>query len=344
MNVDHFCACGKLLRLGPEHVGRVVACPACHHTFTVPENLEDLRSIRPRWNDGETYALAEEDEPPPAAVPVPQRKRPVLAEADATEEIEESQPRPEWRRRRRGRSGQHLAFRLLAVLANLLPLRWAYTTAGMLAVIGAMVVFFSFLELRLAAVSSSAPQKLTLAHLAAQGPGNNAWVIVTNFIPAENFVFVVRTHRFDPLRNDRNYARHRWEKIYVPLLPLTPRVREQQAQDPDFRPRARPGDIRVILSSGKIHSARDLDQLDRQTEIKGMVINEIQSLDSETRKLLEEEYPGTDFSRCYLLQEGRGPASALGMVLGILGGTLLTALGLLYALLLWLFATRGDTA
>src|SRR5262249_48703233 len=67
-------------------------------------------------------------------------------------------------------------------------------------------------------------------------------------------------------------------------------------------------------------------------ELQGLVTNEIESLGSEEQKLLNSSYPGTDFTKCVLFQEGREPAGS-GKVFGMVGGgAALMLLGIVFGL------------
>jgi hypothetical protein len=58
------------------------------------------------------------------------------------------------------------------------------------------------------------------------------------------------------------------------------------------------------------------------------VTNKIVSLGGQERTLLEQSYPGTDFSRCLIIQEGREPAGWTKLIIMVGGGSLATLIGL----------------
>ena len=73
----------------------------------------------------------------------------------------------------------------------------------------------------------------------------------------------------------------------------------------------------------------DLAVADRET-VQGMVVNEIESLDSEEKRILSESYPGIDFDRCTIFEHGRKP-KGMGMIAAYIGGGgLLALLGLFW--------------
>ena len=80
--------------------------------------------------------------------------------------------------------------------------------------------------------------------------------------------------------------------------------------------------------SFKLTDARnsgDVERLAAEDTLTGMVINEIDGLGSEERKLLESSYPGVDFKQVLIFEPGRKPMST-GAVYGMLGGGILLIL------------------
>jgi hypothetical protein len=65
-----------------------------------------------------------------------------------------------------------------------------------------------------------------------------------------------------------------------------------------------------------------------------LVTNRISSLEKEIRQLLEQNYPGTDFDACLIIQEGRKPYSRVGLFAQGAGSALalLAAIGLFVAI------------
>ena len=89
-----------------------------------------------------------------------------------------------------------------------------------------------------------------------------------------------------------------------------------------------PGNIRALIFTTNSNNERDLYQRCGQPRLRALVTNKIVSLGSKEKNLLEQTYPGTDFSRCLLIQEGREPASATKVLLLVGGGILMGVIGL----------------
>ena len=60
--------------------------------------------------------------------------------------------------------------------------------------------------------------------------------------------------------------------------------------------------------------------------MQGLVVNRIEELGSEEKDLLRQDYPGLDFNKCLILEEGRQP-SEFGAVFLMGGGGLALLLG-----------------
>ena len=162
-------------------------------------------------------------------------------------------------------------------------------------IIGGIALFvFGAFEWQLKMVAKETPQTIPAAQLAANGPGDNANVRVTNFyICAENFVY------------EEDEKTHDWSKVWVPLVPA--------GQSPDM------GNVRIIVQDKICRSEFDVAGMNGAPSINGLIVNRISSLGKEERNLLSETYPGTDFSTCYILDRDRQPMSSAG-VLGMMGG------------------------
>jgi hypothetical protein len=193
-----------------------------------------------------------------------------------------------------------------------------YRAVWVVLVLGVIAIGYSLVEMRLALGASEKPQRLTLAQLAANGPGDNAHVVLTDFALCDGYVCLVKVGRYERLTDGTDTKNRRWEGVFVPVVPLSPEVQQQQGRG------AAPANVRVLLLSYTVHGEADLDRLGAQPEVRGMVINSIKSLDGKTESLLREMYPGTDFSTCLIFQEKRKPTATMASLLLVLLGTCLT--------------------
>jgi hypothetical protein len=189
--------------------------------------------------------------------------------------------------------------------------------------VGAMLAWMGFEEFKLGRVASSEPQLITVAELESHGPGDNAHVELADFLLSEQaFVYESRE------------GSSTWTKIWIPALPLGGEhhqqllllVDNQGMFTTDDLPL--PKSIGVIVKSSKIKNEKQLETLAAADTLTGLIVNEIDSLGSEERRLLAQSYPGIDLGNVYILEHGRKPAGA-GKIFGFMGsGALLVLIGL----------------
>jgi hypothetical protein len=180
-----------------------------------------------------------------------------------------------------------------------------------LIIIGGVLLYFGYQEKRLAQVAKKAPQTIACADLAANGPGDNAHIVLTNYELAPNFVY------------EAEGKGNSWKRVFIPAVPkrgLLAVLRDEKIANP-----------KVIIESRKVRNEAELPNLAK--ELQGMVINEIESLSGEQKKLLAESYPGADLNHCWIIEHGRKPAGG-GFITGLLGGGIalvVAGIGLLLA-------------
>lgn len=167
-------------------------------------------------------------------------------------------------------------------------------------VIGCMLVFFGYQEMRLSRVAKETPQTIKCADLAAKGPGDNAHITLTDYDFTNQFVYQSKS------------GGATWQKVYVPAIPQSGNLVEL------MKSHASP-DIKVIVKSAKVHSEADLNALAKAGTFQGMVVNEIDSLGSDERKLLTESYPNIDFAKVWIVEHARHPSGS-GKVFAFMGG------------------------
>jgi hypothetical protein len=203
--------------------------------------------------------------------------------------------------------------------------------------IGAALLTWGVKEVRLAAAAAASPQRLTCRELAEAGPGANAHVILTDFVVATNGAYY---------KSNKDQAD--WTTIWLPLLPrggasaaaaAKPSIGVTLASQISTRPgsgAAANGGIQILLKSNHIHNQGELTPLYYQRELEGMVVNCVDSVASKEMDVLRIQYPNTDFSKCWILEEGRKPAT-LAMRIGLLSGG---AVCMLFALALFAYRPR----
>jgi hypothetical protein len=170
---------------------------------------------------------------------------------------------------------------------------------------GIVLVVVGFLEKGLSAAASKEPEEIALKDLITRGPEGNPNILLKDFDLCENYVYRTKNGL--------------WEAAWVPAVPS------------DVMGAGRGGKPTIVQALIFTINARDpsgLYQLCGQARLRALVTNKITSLGSEERALLEQSYPGTDFSRCLIIQEGREPAGPMKLVFMVGGGSLLALAGL----------------
>jgi hypothetical protein len=181
-------------------------------------------------------------------------------------------------------------------------------------VIGAVLFVVGWQEWSLAKKARGQPQVMPASQLAANGPGPNAHIELTHFdVAGDSLVYQAKQKRFGGGEGD-------WQKVWVPVIPMDGGPMGMMGM-----PNAA-GPIRIILTTRK---AKDINQLNALLQSKadpmvgvrmrGLVVNEIERLGGEEKRLLSEAYPSIDFAHCYIFEIDRKPKGA-GDVLGFMGG------------------------
>jgi len=166
---------------------------------------------------------------------------------------------------------------------------------------GAVLAFYGFKEWRLSGEVKSAPQTITCEALARDGYGDNAHVRLTEFLVS-------------PASYVYEEGKGGWKKVWLPLVPLNGPYAEQLRALPEDAEIPAPRSFGVILQTDEVSNEDKLGALAERDVVEGVVINEIDSLDSETKKLLNQAYPGIDLEKCWILEHNRktkGMASSL---------------------------------
>ena len=71
----------------------------------------------------------------------------------------------------------------------------------------------------------------------------------------------------------------------------------------------------VLVKTEKFDTVGDLPEtFDRASSIEGLIINEIDSLDDDEEKLIQQSFPSLDLDEVLILEEDRKPASGKGVL------------------------------
>jgi hypothetical protein len=195
-------------------------------------------------------------------------------------------------------------------------LRFVIVAGLVLTSVGVMSVVVGRKEKGLAAESSATPETITLKNLIARGADGNPNIVLTDFVPCDNYVV--------------EEERRRWKGAWVPVVPKDQATADGRGGSPTA--------FKAVVFSNKSRNENDVRQRLLQAQLPGLVTNKIMSLDGKQKRLLQESYPQTDFSTCLIIHEGREPASDEKVAIMTYGGigAAVVGLGLLgLALLLW---------
>ena len=161
-------------------------------------------------------------------------------------------------------------------------------------VVGVVVFIFGITEWRLKTVAKQTPQTITAAQLAANGPGKNANIILTDFTPLIEMTVY-----------EESSKTHRVSRRWVPVVPSGGVGFGEQG-------------VRIVIQDNSIKDKGEL-QFFSNAPMQGLVINEIASLGGQEAKLLREGLPGFDPKTCYVVHKDRKPMDAM-LVMAMLGG------------------------
>jgi hypothetical protein len=186
---------------------------------------------------------------------------------------------------------------------------------GLLA-IGGMLLYFGYQEWRLSSASSAGPQDLTVEELLARGPEGNPHVRLKNFKLGEQWEY----YQYEDA-ND-------WSCVYVPALPKGSNA-------------ASAGSAKVIVITNHARNEQEFATLRTRTTLTGTVVS-AKDLGADYKQLLAADYPGTDFDKSVLLQEGRQPSSQDTLLMMLGGGVGLLVVG--GGLLVYSFTGNSNTA
>jgi hypothetical protein len=195
-----------------------------------------------------------------------------------------------------------------------------FRIAIVLFVLGVVLLVYGFYEWRLSAGASARPEEVALRDLIARGPDGNPNIILKDFeVIDANFVIE---------QDEKGGPNSPWTKVWMPVVPAGTVPPGQPGALPFNPPQPQlPGRIQALIYSTRIRNEADVQTRCKVPKLRAMVINRIQSLGSEEKKHLQEGYPGTDFDKCLIIQEGREPSGAGFLALLFGGGVLLLLAG-----------------
>ena len=284
--------CGKVYSVNEQFAGKKAKCTACSGTMVVPQAVVEPNPFGEETSPFELAVSPPISSPPP--VPTMSRQPDFAAPLVKTKTA----------------TGFRPGFRLNRLTVAMV--------AG-----GIVLIFLGVKESRLAAAAKSTPQEITCLQLEKNGPGDNAYVHVTGLIPTVNFVY-----------EQRNGSSSDWSQVWQPVIPIdgafmsAVKMKSLFGQINSNSDIPVPDKIRIIVKSNKIHNQGDLSAFSRAKNVQGMVINKVDSLSEKELKILRGSYPSTDFTKCWIIEDGREPASMGKYAMLFGGGSVLALLGL----------------
>ena len=175
-----------------------------------------------------------------------------------------------------------------------------------LVVLGGVLVFWGCQEIRVGSDAKSKPQEISVGKLVTEGYGDNAYVKLTDYVVPDDGVIETR--------DDRGSF---YSKVWMVLYPK------------DEVPEGTPA---LILRSGSINNDREWDLFATKDQCEGLIVNSVDSLGSEEKKLLKKQLQSSiDINKAYVFDLDRKPSRGWGFLM-MAGGALLiiSPLGVLY--------------
>ena len=184
---------------------------------------------------------------------------------------------------------------------------------------GIALAWYGYKELRLSGEAKAEPQTITCEALGRDGYGDNAHVKMTDFLlSSAGYVYEEKKGGG-------------WETVWIPVVPLNGPYAEMLRGLPEDAEAPAPKTFHVILQTSHASNAKRLGVIAGEDDVRGVVINEIDSLDSETRKLLRQSYPGIDLEKCWIVEHKRKTKGAgISLLLLVLGLGLAGGAGFLF--------------
>jgi predicted Zn finger-like uncharacterized protein len=316
MSDDHISttcpACAARLRITNRVAGKRVRCPKCSNAFTVeaPAAVEAAPIVEPSGIDDVLSGLADG-----TAVESPEAQHARL-EAMAVQAARAAKGAAPAKAEEETTTASSFDWKswLPDVGRALIPIGWAGRVCFAALIFGGVLVWLGSKELELRSRSREEPQIVTCEKLVAQGPGDNVHIVLTDFVLLPDYVYSQKTDR--------------WSGAWVPAVPhqavgaalaqaLNVGVAELPSIDDDRKDKAlaqlRSSDFnfKIVVAFPKADGKRYMERIFDAETVEGllMVDGYLTTLDKESRGLLETSYPRADLKHCWVLVEGRSPAS-----------------------------------
>lgn len=180
---------------------------------------------------------------------------------------------------------------------------------------------YGYEEWTLSQVALAEPQQLSVSELTTEGWGDNAHIVLQEFLCPDYFVY-----------SDKGLG-DGYKQIWIPAVPLDGPYQERLmaafeaeeagAEAQDVPP---PDNILLIITSKDCRDDDALATLMDADTLQGMIVNEIDSIDRDTADLLTAEFPELDTEGVVIFESGRSPTSK-DVILGSAAGGLVLLIG-----------------
>jgi hypothetical protein len=141
---------------------------------------------------------------------------------------------------------------------------------------------------------ASEPQKLTLAELAENGPGDARHVVISDFMCANHYWLETTTQKGRPVDPSGTAFRRAW----IPLFSKTPGINTTKRLDPE------PRSFQVLLQTPNelVGGHAEIHMLSRRSSMPGLVVRLSETeLNSDGIRELTRHYPETNLENCWVV-------------------------------------------
>jgi hypothetical protein len=148
----------------------------------------------------------------------------------------------------------------------------------------------------LASRSSQEPEEISLQDLIKRGSEGNPNIILKDFVIFDDFVY------------EKKALSARWTRVWVPVVP------SNEAEKASGK-----AAIRVFLYSENVGNEKEARARFEHPKMRGLVNPNAPKPGIIGSVLIKRSYPGTDPSRCIMIEEGLEPAGPLKLLMYALG-------------------------
>jgi hypothetical protein len=211
-------------------------------------------------------------------------------------------------------------------------------------VLGGVLLYFGFQEFRVSADSSAEPVAVSLADLEKGNPPPNNHIRIGPHVRLyggsvceyEQSKYSTAKPGPDTKVNHVYYPALSDEHPFLAKLASVGKLYGGIDRIPDDKVPPIEG-LAVLVKTKRFKTIGAIpEQADASDSLKGLIINRIESLKADEKRLLSEGFPNVDFSKVLILEEDREPSSSAKFMGFLGGGAILALAGLAGLVLPWL--------